>query len=192
MEGATGQDGRTLRSARSRKRLIDALIALIEEGHALPTGQEIADRASMNLRTVFRHFEDMAALHSAIRERLEQTLRPELAVPSARGALPDRLRDFVRRRSRIFERIAPFQHSERLHRHAYPDLQRGHEALVEELRRDLHQSLPEVTKLPSASRAAAEMVASFEAWDRLRTEQALGVRSTAAAIHATLEHLIRR
>ena len=183
-------DGRAQRSLRSREKLIDALISLVEEGHLVPTGQEIADRAGMNLRTVFRHFEDIESLFAAIHERLEPILRAELYEGPPTGSLPVRLRGFVKLRARAFERIAPFQRSGRLQRWGSPELQQKYAVFVEHLRQNMREILPEVDDLPPAVFAAVEALTSFETWDRMRSEQELGPRQAADAIEAALTRLI--
>jgi AcrR family transcriptional regulator len=183
-------DGRTQRTTRSRERIVGALIDLVEEGYLRPTGQQVADRAGMNLRTVFRHFEDMEALHRAVHEQLERTLRPELEEDPPTGSLRERLSSFVRRRARVYERIAPYQRAERLHRWNSTQLQSVHKELIDQLDRDLVLWLPEVADLPTGLRAGVELIASYEAWDRLREEQCLGPRQTITVLEATLEKLL--
>ena len=109
-------DGRVQRSLRSRRRILDAMVELVGEGDLQPTGQQVADRAGVGLRTVFRHFEDMETLFSELRERIEKELRPEIERPPVEGSFEERLQTFVRLRARAFERIGPFQRSERLSR----------------------------------------------------------------------------
>ena len=55
-------DGRFRRSVRSRERILDALRELVSEGNLRPTGQQVAARASVSLRTVFRQFDDMEVI----------------------------------------------------------------------------------------------------------------------------------
>ena len=55
------QDGRVQRGARNREAILDACLELIRERAALPTAQDVAVRAGVQVRTVFRHFDDMAA-----------------------------------------------------------------------------------------------------------------------------------
>jgi AcrR family transcriptional regulator len=54
-----GLDGRRVRSERSRKSIIDAMLQLVEEGILVPTAQQVSERAGVSLRSVFRHFSDM-------------------------------------------------------------------------------------------------------------------------------------
>ena len=109
-------DGRFRRSVRSRERILDALRELVSEGNLRPTGQQVAARASVSLRTVFRHFDDMEGLYREMHERLEQEMRPLAAGPLVEGKLDQRVRALVRRRATVFERAAPFLRSGAIHR----------------------------------------------------------------------------
>jgi AcrR family transcriptional regulator len=183
-------DGRIQRSTRSRESLVSALLSLVEEGHLQPTGQQVADRAGMNLRTVFRHFDDMESLHGAVHEQLVRTLRPELEEAPATGSVRERLGAFVKRRARMFERIGPFERAGRLHRWSSSRLQSVHREFIAQLASDLVLWLPEVASLPAPLRASAELLSSFEAWARLRDEQDLSVRQARAALEAGLARVL--
>ena len=73
-------DGRTARAVRTRGRLVDATIALVEEGDLRPTAPRIAERAGVSVRSVFQHFDDLETLFSAVGirvvERLAKLVRP--------------------------------------------------------------------------------------------------------------------
>ena len=65
-------DGRLLRTERSRQLIIEALHELINEGILVPTAQNVADRAGVGIRTVFRHFADMETLFATMDVQLRQ------------------------------------------------------------------------------------------------------------------------
>ena len=56
---ANKPDGRRMRSDRSRQLIIESMLELIRQGNLVPTAQQVADHASVGIRSVFRHFEDM-------------------------------------------------------------------------------------------------------------------------------------
>ena len=56
-------DGRLKRSVATRKKILQALTALTYEGVLSPTAEQVAMRADVGLRTVFRHFDDMDSLY---------------------------------------------------------------------------------------------------------------------------------
>ncbi len=55
-------DGRSLRRERNRNSVIEALLALVREGNMDPGGAEIAERAGVSHRSVFRYFDDLGDL----------------------------------------------------------------------------------------------------------------------------------
>ena len=167
-------DGRVQRSVRSRERILDALTELVSEGVLQPTAQQVAARASVSLRTVFRHFDDMEGLYREMQGRLDQMLRPLIDRPVLEGSLEVRVRDLVQRRSALFEKGAPFLRADVMVRWRSLFLSQAHAEMVRGLRLDLLRSLPEVADLPSERCDALELVTSFEAYDRLRTDQRLG------------------
>jgi TetR/AcrR family transcriptional regulator of autoinduction and epiphytic fitness len=66
-------DGRHQRSERSRAAVVDALLSLYDEGVVRPGVIDIATRAGVSPRSVFRHFEDLEALaRAAINRQWQQ------------------------------------------------------------------------------------------------------------------------
>ena len=66
------QDGRTLRSVKSQKLIVDAVIKLIREGNLEPTAQVVADKSGVGIRTVFRQFDDMENLLKSVDAELSK------------------------------------------------------------------------------------------------------------------------
>lgn len=56
---AISSDGRTMRRTRNRASVIDALLEMIREGDLRPAASEIADRAGVSHRSIFRYFDDL-------------------------------------------------------------------------------------------------------------------------------------
>jgi len=183
-------DGRVERSRRNRKAIVEALYELISEGELLPTGEQVANRAGVGLRTVFRHFEDMESLHAEINSRLVRVIRPLLDAPIAGGDLPERVGALVQQRADAFERIAPFMRSAEIQRWRSRFLQSTHAEMVRHLRANLRSVLPELDDVPAPIAHAVELLASYEAWDRLRSAQGLGRERAAESVRATLLRLL--
>lgn len=169
-------DGRVRRSQRSGQAIVKALIELVGEGVVEPTAQQVAQRARLGIRTVFRRFTDMESLFAEMEARLHAEAVPLLLGGQVRGTIARRARALVRRRAMFFERIAPYKRSGNLKRPRSPFLRERHALLVRGLRADLKQRLPEVLRAPREVVDALDLATSFEAWDRLRTEQRLGPR----------------
>ncbi|HAY44774.1 MAG TPA: transcriptional regulator, partial [Gammaproteobacteria bacterium] len=52
-------DGRHQRSRDSKRKIVTAMLELVRAGIIAPTAEEVAARANVGLRTVFRRFKDM-------------------------------------------------------------------------------------------------------------------------------------
>jgi len=106
-DGAVSADGRLARGERTRLRVAEALISLLEEGDPRPTAKAVATRAGVSLRLVFHHFEDMDAVYRAVitlqARRHWDRLRP---VPPSLP-LHQRIERTVRRRAGLFDAVSP-------------------------------------------------------------------------------------
>ena len=170
-------DGRRLRSERSRQAIIDAALSLMYEGNLIPTAQAIAERASVGIRSFFRHFADMDSLFTAVDEQDRDKYEALFLGGDRDGALHERILHAVQRRANAYEAesntilstAAQLWRSEVLSKN-YARYQRG-------LRKDLDDWLPELKKLPVAKREALDAIASFEMWHRLRYHQNLSTKS---------------
>src|SRR5262249_45529991 len=101
-------DGRQRRAERSREAIVSALFELVGEGVLEPTAQEVAERAGVGIRSVFRHFDDKDGLFATMDARLRRDALPILREEVTAGSLRERARALVDQRARLFERIAPY------------------------------------------------------------------------------------
>ncbi len=184
-------DGRARRSARSRAAIETALFELVGEGNLEPTAQEVAARAGVAMRSVFRHFSDIESLYASIDDRLRLEAASLLAEILPSGSIAERVRGMVRLRATIFERIAPYKRAGDLKRWRSSYIQGQQRQLVDELRAGLQRWLPELAAAPNDLIEAVDLAASFEAWNRLRTEQRLGKARAQAVMEWTVATLVR-
>jgi len=99
-------DGRTLRRSRNRMAVINALLDLIREGQLDSGAAEIAERAGVSHRSVFRYFDDLDDLvRTAIDHQI--SLASELAQIDGlgEGTLDDRIRSLVEGRLALYEYV---------------------------------------------------------------------------------------
>lgn len=175
-------DGRVLRGERNREAIVDAIVMLIQDREKQPTAREVAERAGVQPRTVFRHFQDMETLNAEVSARVAAEVLPILGEVASEGNLVERVRGLVRRRAEVFERIAPFQRVARGLRPRSAFVERDHEELVDIQRRNLAAVVPEARKLPAPLGESLELLVSFEAWDRLRSDQRLSPNQARRAV----------
>ncbi|RIL06347.1 MAG: transcriptional regulator [Proteobacteria bacterium] len=167
-------DGRARRRERSREAIVHALFELIGGGVLQPTAQQVAEAAGVGLRSVFRHFADMESLFAEMDARLQAEAVPILRREPTPGSVAQRVRALAERRVEFFERIAPYKRAAAVQRWRSEFLRRRQAVLVRTLRADMLRWLPELIRAPGDLIDALDLVLSFEAWDRLRTDQRLG------------------
>jgi hypothetical protein len=114
--------------------------------------------------------------------RLQAEALPLLQAGSPKGGLAARARALVRQRAAFFEWVAPYKRSGSLTRWRSAFLRAQHGALVRAQRADLLRWLPELEHAPDDLVEALDLATSFEAWDRLRSEQRLGRARALAAL----------
>lgn len=114
MEGLP-QDGRSARAMRTRDAIVDACIALVDEGDLKPTTSRIAERAGVSVRSVFQHFDGIEQLYAAVAERVvKRVIR--LIVPVDAGLLlGERIAEYIRQRALLLEVIAPVRRAASVH-----------------------------------------------------------------------------
>lgn len=89
-------DGRTLRRTRNRTAVIDALLEIVREGNLHPGAAEIAERAGVSHRSIFRYFDDLDDLARNAIDHAFAEAGPLADVPDIGvGALPERIETFV-------------------------------------------------------------------------------------------------
>ncbi len=180
-------DGRVLRGERNREAIVEAIVSLIQDTETQPTAREVAERAGVQPRTVFRHFQDMETLNSEVAARVAREVLPILREVESEGPVDVRLRSLVRTRAEVYERIAPFRRVSRGLRPRSAYVEEDHATLVRQLKENLAAVLPEVRSLPAPLAESLELLVSFEAWDRLRADQKLSPNQARRAVeHAAL------
>lgn len=192
---ATGQhahedqpvDGRTARGQRTRSAVVDALLALQEEGDLAPTAQRVAARAGVALRTVFGHFSDMETLWAEAGQRELEKLHGLVDELDPGLPLDERLARFCAYRARVLETLLPVARAARLREHTSPQLMRNRELFIEAGDEGVHAAFgPELDRLSHVDRArrldALYLVSSGIAWEALRHDRRLSTERASAVM----------
>ena len=180
---ASKVDGRRERSATSRRRILAALVSLIENGEPSPTAESIAAAAGVSLRTVFRHFEEMENLHLEIAGMVFERIRPLIQQPLENKEWPAILFESINRRATLYEAIAPYKTAMDVHRHRSRLVADKHRRLAE-LSRDLAVDfMPEAVRQDSQMAELLHLLLSIETWQRLREQQGLSAAEAKAVVN---------
>lgn len=184
--GKPKQDGRRLRSEMSRRRIVEAMRELIREGIVAPHAEEVAARADVGLRSVFRHFDDMESLYREIADAMIDEVSPMLELPPPSGGVDEILAEMIDRRAKLFERIMPFRIAADVHMHRSPFLLEDRRRMNELLRKAMRAALPAELRKDRTQFDALEAAMSFEFWRRLRSDQQLSVAQAKRVMDMTV------
>ena len=182
-------DGRRRRSQQSRDKIIAAMMSLVEEGQASPIAEQVAERAQVGLRSVFRHFNDMDSLFAEMAARLAKHYQPALA-PFASADWQGRLGEAIERRISIYEKVLPYKRAADAHRHNSPAIQMNHAQTNQLLRARLRSLLPPRLADDTLALETLDFLLSVDTWQRLRLEQNLPVETARAIVEAQIKVLL--
>ena len=189
-DAAAVPDGRRLRSERSRQAILDASLALLEEGTLVPTAQQVSDRAGVGIRSFFRHFPDMATLFATIDEQSRESVEALFIGGDRDGTLEERILHAVEQHAEGYENQKNSIKSTAAQSWRYESLRRNYARYQRGLRKDLEDWLPELKSLSRAEREAVDAVASAEMWLRLREHQGLSKKHAIEVVVDMLTRLV--
>lgn len=195
---ATAPAGRVFRSdaKRNRDAVVDALLALYREGRLAPSSTEIAERAGISPRSLFRYFVDVDDLCRAAIDRQHATVDHLLPIAvEADTPLASRIAALVEQRQRLFDAIGAVGAVSRLRAPFQPTIAAELDKARSYLRHQIRRLFaPELTA--AGEGRAAELVAtidvlcSFEAYQLLRHDQGLSRPRVAASLTTALAALL--
>ena len=185
------KDGRRRRSASSRRRIVEAMLELVRAGQISPSADDVAVRAGVGRRTVFRLFSDMEGVYTEMQAIMRAHIAPVRAMPLTGDTPLERLHALIDRRVRFFEEVMFVTVAAAIHRHRSPQLQADHAAIQMELRAILFDVLgPDLAPDP-ATRQALDAVLSIDMWRRLRLEQGQDAAASALILHRLADALVQ-
>jgi len=186
-------DGRNRRAAETRRKIIEAAKAMIEETSSAPTVVGVARRADVSVRSVFQHFHDVESLFVTVLDAVRSDLHAPEVIASDKP-LSQRIDWIVQELAELFEKVVPLR--------VAAGQFVGHPALIERglaVRQELRTATlalfaPEFAKLTEAAREeladAIGAALSLEAWIVLRRRDELTVERASAIWKLTLTALL--
>jgi|GEM_PF-113137 TetR/AcrR family transcriptional regulator of autoinduction and epiphytic fitness len=178
--GPPETDGRRQRRVHNRDAVVDALLDIYRDGNLQPSTDEIAERAGLSPRSIFRYFDDADDLaRSAVDRQLERTI-PLLPIAASPGdPLVDRVRALADQRFLIFEESGQAAKVSRLRSPSQPLLAERTSRNRAFLRQQLIELFaPELHRMGGSrsahAAAAVDVMTSFESWQLLTEDQQFG------------------
>ncbi|MBX9745563.1 MAG: TetR/AcrR family transcriptional regulator [Hyphomonadaceae bacterium] len=180
MNEAAQVDGRRLRSDESKRRIALAMLDLARGGEIEPSAEEVAERAGVGRRTVFRLFTDMDGVYREMHAVMVERITPLFSAPFEAKTWRARVDEMIERRARMFEEMRPIRNAGDAHRHRSEFLQNQHSRLVKLQRDTLMGLLPANLRNDEERIEILDLAFSFESWRRLRQEQRLSKKQAVA------------
>jgi AcrR family transcriptional regulator len=189
-------DGRTLRRTRSRSDIVTALLDLFEEGNVDVSAAQIAARAGVSERSLFRHFTDVHDLYRTVCEFQYRRVSASGTIDGfGTGDTESKVRRFVDQRVRLFTAIGNVGVAARAHAPRMPMLaEQLHEA-----RRTMRQQVEghfadELDALDPAERAAAvttiDVLTSYESFDLMHRDRAMRMKAIAEVLVTSIRKVL--
>jgi AcrR family transcriptional regulator len=185
-------DGRRLRREQNRDAVIDALLALFADGIYRPTSMEIAARAQLSARSLFRYFDDIDELHRVAAARQFALVFPLLAIRATpQDPTAVKVEQVIHARASVFEDIAPAARALRACAHRDQMLARELDRRRAIYRRQVSEVFaPELARASGGTLPAVDVLCSFECYDLFRHHHGLSQADTTAALAAALRALL--
>lgn len=185
-------DGRVQRSKRSRLLIIEAMLELINEGVLIPTAQQVADRANIAIRTVFRHFSEMEQLYNELDARIREHYLDLFRGGDRSGSMETRLQHAIERHANAYTTLSPVMLATQALLWRSPALTKSYNENQLKLRKDLDNWLPELLDVSIATREAIDAIASFNFWHRVNVGQAMSKAESVKIITGLIKNLLSR
>ena len=190
-------DGRSAIRDRNRNAVLDAVLDLFSEDNLSPGPDEVALRAGLSVRSVYRYFEDHDALSRAAIERQLERLAPLLVIAAiGEGPLDGRITRFVEARIRLQAEVGPTIRATRIRATFDPVVASQLESDRTRLRHQVERHFaPELSAMDAGragSRlAAVDILCSFESLDHYLVHRRLDPGTVAAMLADALHALLR-
>ena len=189
-------DGRKARSHRTRAAVAEAMLDCLEAGVLRPSAKQVAERAGVSSRAVFRHFDNMEALlEEAAQLQIERVMR-QLPPVVTEGSLLQRIDALVLHSVRRNEIIAPVRRAALLSEPFSEVIRERHAWMRAAARRQVRSVFaPELKALPEAQRsdriAALRALLSFSYWEELRRHARLSEDAASRILRDAVQALLR-
>ena len=166
--------------------MVAAMLELVQEGAIMPSADQVATRAQVGLRTVFRQYKDMETLYAAMLGGLSKYYEG-WAQPLTAPDWQRQLVELMERRVTTYERLLPFKRAGDAHRHMSPSIEAENVRMLALMRARLRSLVPEAVN-DAVRFETLDLIASFATWQRLRSEQNLSFEQ---ARDVVLAHVAR-
>ncbi len=184
-------DGRRLRTKRNRDKVIKAMLSIVKEGNLTPNAEDVASRAGVGIRSVFRYFDDMESLIHEMIIMVEKEVLPIAGRPIKSEKLEDRIDEIIDLRVEFFEYAMPFKLAAAEKRNKSEKLMECYVRDLALLRQWLADALPKEIVKNEILFEAIDAALSFDVWRRLRQEQKLDAQKGRSVVKKMITGILK-
>lgn len=172
------------------------MLDCLQEGILRPSAKQVAERAGVSTRAVFRHFKNMESLFEQVSELQIERVDRQLPTVTTEGTLDERIDALVAHCSMRNEIISPVRRSAILTEPFSKEIRNRNAWFRSLQRRQVRTSFAtELEVLPEAQRrdkvGIARTLLSYSYWDELRNLEKFSNAATNRAIRNALKALFR-
>ena len=183
-------DGRKLRSEDSKRRIVSAMLELVREGKIAPTAEDVAKRAQVGIRTVFRRFRDMESLYAEMAGAIDDRIASINDGFAKQGDWRANLNHMVERRLQVYEIVMPYRVAAEALKFQSTILLTQHMKFVREERQRLLALIPEKLLGDAVLTEGLEAALSFDMWNQLRNDQRLNADEAGDVVKRIVSSLL--
>lgn len=183
-------DGRRIRSQESKQKIVHAMLELVRDGNVSPTAEEVAQKADVGLRTLFRRFKDMESLYAEMSTAIKEKVAPLIDEPLSHEHWWENLHQLVDRRAKVYEIIMPYRVASEALKFQSTVLSSHHSQIVYDEREKLLAVVPENMLYDRPLIEALEAALSFDMWNQLRNDQRLSAAEAGEVVQRIITGLL--
>jgi AcrR family transcriptional regulator len=188
-------DGRNLRAEHTRRRIVAATRALLEETYALPKVAEIALRAGVSVRSVFQHFQEVESLFLVVFDEILHEAEEQWQPVEPTGPLTARIDMLVARRAALCEHVLSVRFAAISMEASSPAMSERAKVARALARQHIERAFrPELDRLAPADRRqtldALRAALDWDMWMNMRRIHGLSVEEAQAVWHKIVTALM--
>jgi AcrR family transcriptional regulator len=156
----------------------------------VPTAQQVAQRADVGIRSVFRHFDDMDDIFETANEIIFENVKSLFTGGDRTGVLEKRILHATEQLTSGYAVTKNFILSGKIRMWNTPVVRKNYLLNQKRLQKELENWIPEIIHLDPLAQQNAYAVGSFDYWHRLQEIQELQDRDCVLAISQQLKKIL--
>lgn len=188
-------DGRHRRAQANREAIVEALVSLYADGYVDPSAAEIAERAGVSERSLFRHFDDIDDLcHTAFVVQWKRLADRTRLLVALTASTDEKIAAVVEQRVGLYLDMMNVMRITRMHAVRNDTVLRHVQSSRKELRKQIERLFASECEVLPTEKAKSLLLTinallSFEHVEQLRVDQGMPTSRIVSSLRAALSSL---